>query len=67
VTTYAPQDTTRDERVREAWTVYRDSIAALDGPEYEVAEADSWDHLQTSLRDIEREHGTPSPRDDAGG
>jgi hypothetical protein len=57
MTTYAPHDTTRDERVREAWTVYRDRIVELDGAEYDAAEAESWEHLQETLRAIERDHG----------
>jgi hypothetical protein len=56
MTTYAPHDIERDERVREAWTAYLDGIAELEGREYDEAEADSWDHLQDTLREIDGEH-----------
>ncbi|QEC48159.1 hypothetical protein FSW04_11660 [Baekduia soli] len=56
MTTYAPHDTTRDERVREAWATYRDDLADLDGRAYDEAEAASWDRLQDRLRDIDGEH-----------
>jgi hypothetical protein len=56
--TYTPNESTLDERVREAWTAYRDDIAGLDGAEYDAAEVESWDRLQDTLRDIEAQRGT---------
>jgi hypothetical protein len=51
--TYTPNESTLDERVREAWTAYKDDIADLEGADYEAAEAESWDRLQDTLREIE--------------
>jgi hypothetical protein len=56
MTTYAPHDTTRDERVREAWTTYHDRLVELAGAEYDAAEEESWEHLQDTLREIEHDH-----------
>jgi hypothetical protein len=63
MTTYAPHDTTRDERVREAWIAYRDRLAELVGREYDAAEEESWEHLQRELREIERGSDLSRPTD----
>jgi hypothetical protein len=60
MTTFAPKQDTLDERTRAAWSAYRDQLVKLDGPEYDAAEADSWDRLQEALRDIESDRATPS-------
>jgi hypothetical protein len=61
MTTYAPNDAALDERVRQAWAAYRDSLTELQGRQYDVAEAESWDLLQEALRDIEDERSAPPP------
>jgi hypothetical protein len=53
MTTFAPNDSTLDERVRDAWSTYRDDLAELEGRAYDDAEAESWDRLQRALGDIE--------------
>jgi cell division septum initiation protein DivIVA len=40
---------------RLAWSVYHDRLRELTGDEYERAESESWDELQTELRRLERE------------
>ena len=37
MTTFASHDTSLDERVREAWTTYREELEGLTGAEYEAA------------------------------
>jgi hypothetical protein len=44
-----------DERVREAWTAYKECLTGLEGRAYDEAEAGSWARLQTTLRDIDGE------------
>jgi hypothetical protein len=61
MTTFAPNDSTLDERVRDAWTAYRDDLAELDGREYDTAEAESWERLQRALADIETDRAAQSP------
>jgi hypothetical protein len=56
MTTYAPHDTTREARVRDAWTAYRDRLVSLEGAEYDAAEQESWERLQGALREIDQEH-----------
>jgi hypothetical protein len=64
MTTYAPHhDTARDARIREAWSAYRDQLAELDGPEYDVAEQDSWGLLQDRLREIAAAHAAATGGD----
>ena len=41
-----------DERERQAWEAYSDSLRGLGGKEYEDAEGDSWDRLQKRLRQL---------------
>jgi hypothetical protein len=55
LTTYAPNDAALDERIRDAWSTYRDTLTDLQGREYDVSEVESWDRLQATLRDIEGE------------
>jgi hypothetical protein len=55
MTTYTPNESALNERVREAWTAYRDDLSGLEGREYDTAEAASWERLQTTLRGIEAE------------
>ena len=52
MTTYAPHDSTLDERTRKAWSAYREELADLQGKAYDAAESASWDRLQEALRDI---------------
>ena len=40
---------------REAWIEYRESLRDLEGREYEVAEAASWDDLQRALAEVSAE------------
>ena len=53
MTTFAPNESTLDERTAEAWSAYRDDLTDLSGRAYDNAEAESWDRLQEALRDIE--------------
>jgi hypothetical protein len=59
MTTYAADDTTA--RVRDAWALYHDSTAPLDGASYAEAERHAWDQLQEELRDIERDRRAQEP------
>ena len=43
---------TEDERRKEAWTRYRDSLGDLQGRDYEEAEQISWAELQRELQAI---------------
>ena len=55
MTTATPEDLTRsglDERVRRAWTTYREHLVPLDGAAYLEAEHAEWEHLQVELREI---------------
>jgi cell division septum initiation protein DivIVA len=42
-----------DEEMRLAWIAYSDRLRELSGAEYERAEAESWDELQSELRRLE--------------
>ena len=42
-----------DERTRDAWLFYRDSLDGLSGEDYDIAERDGWAALQATLRVIE--------------
>jgi hypothetical protein len=53
MTTFTPQETPLDARVRDAWSAYRHSTAELAGQEYDATEAESWELLQERLRAIE--------------
>jgi hypothetical protein len=44
-----------DERTRQAWSTYQDSLRELSGPEYDDAESRSWERLQRKLRQVDRE------------
>lgn len=48
------QELERLEVEREAWDVYRSTLAALEGREYEEAEPAAWDVLQRRLGEIAR-------------
>jgi hypothetical protein len=57
VTTYISDHRARrladiDERERQAWEAYSDSLRDLEGKAYEDAEGDSWDRLQKRLRQL---------------
>jgi hypothetical protein len=41
-----------DERERQAWEAYSDSLRGLEGNDYESAEGESWDRLQKRLRQL---------------
>ncbi|MFL5885319.1 MAG: hypothetical protein ACJ77M_09640 [Thermoleophilaceae bacterium] len=44
-----------DERTREAWTAYNDSLRDLRGRDYEEAEDQSWNRLQKRLKQLDDE------------
>ena len=44
-----------DERTREAWTTYNDSLRDLQGRDYEDAEDESWNRLRKRLKQLEDE------------
>jgi hypothetical protein len=50
--TFADQELDRLEEEREAWSNYRDSLAELDGREYEQAEEEAWEVLQRRLAEL---------------
>ena len=41
-----------DQRERQAWTTYNESLRGLEGREYEEAEGQSWDRLQRRLTQL---------------
>lgn len=43
------------ELEREAWADYRESLRDLQGRDYEVTEAASWEELQRALADVTAE------------
>ncbi len=43
---------------RQAWSAYTERLRELTGDEYERAESESWNELQTELRQIERRRET---------
>jgi hypothetical protein len=57
LTSIAP-DTTQlvelEAETRQAWSTYTDRLRALTGDAYELIESESWEELQTELRQIER-------------
>lgn len=44
-----------DERTREAWSAYNESLRDLQGRDYEEAEDASWGRLQKRLKQLEDE------------
>ncbi len=48
------QELERLEMQREAWDLYRATLAELQGKEYEEAEVAAWDALQQRLAEIAR-------------
>jgi hypothetical protein len=44
-----------DDRTREAWTAYNDSLRDLRGRDYEEAEDQSWNRLQKRLKQLDDE------------
>jgi hypothetical protein len=65
MTTFAPHESTLDERTREAWSAYRDELVELHGRQYDAAETESWERLQEALRDIEADRDAPPTDGDA--
>jgi hypothetical protein len=60
MTTYISDPRTRrladiEARERQAWQVYSDTLRGREGRDYEEAEDESWDRLQTRLRELEDE------------
>jgi hypothetical protein len=60
MTTYISDHRTRrladiDQRERQAWGAYSDSLRGLAGRDYEDAEHESWDRLQERLRELDDE------------
>lgn len=66
MTTFAPNESTLDERVVDAWSAYRDDLADLEGREYDEAEAESWERLQRALQDIESDRAALAHEPGAG-
>jgi hypothetical protein len=52
-----------EEDTRQAWVHYQEQLRELSGDEYERAESESWDELQTELQRLEqrREGQEPTP------
>jgi hypothetical protein len=44
-----------EERTRQAWATYTETLRDLQGKDYEEAEDESWDRLQKTLRQLEEE------------
>jgi hypothetical protein len=44
-----------DLRTREAWADYTEELRELQGRDYEEAEDQSWDRLQTTLKQLDGE------------
>ncbi len=40
------------QETRRAWSEYADRVRGLEGAEYEQAEADAWDRLQSTLHSL---------------
>ena len=55
------------ELERNAWTEYRESLRDLEGRDYELAEASSWEDLQELLTEVAAERAgmpvEPTPAD----
>jgi hypothetical protein len=47
-----------DADTRRAWSAYSDRLRELSGKEYEHAEDESWEELQTELSRLERRRRT---------
>jgi len=47
-----------DADTRRVWSAYRDRLRELSGEEYEHAEDESWEELQTELSRLERRRRT---------
>lgn len=44
-----------EQRQRQAWEDYSESLRGLEGRDYEEAEGESWDRLQSRLRELDDE------------
>jgi hypothetical protein len=44
-----------EQREREAWATYTETLRDLQGKDYEDAEDESWDRLQKTLKQLEEE------------
>lgn len=44
-----------DAAVTDAWIDYREALRNLEGAQYDAAEHEAWDHLQTELEQLEAE------------
>ena len=44
-----------EQRQRQAWEAYSDSLRGREGADYEEAEGESWDRLQRKLRELDDE------------
>jgi cell division septum initiation protein DivIVA len=47
-----------DAGTRRAWAVYSDRLRELTGADYEQAERESWEELQSELRSLDRRRRT---------
>jgi cell division septum initiation protein DivIVA len=50
-----------DDGTRRAWSAYRERLRELTGDDYERAESESWDQLQSELGRLERRRRTLQP------
>lgn len=48
----AEQQAELDERTRQAWARYTESLRDLGGAQYDAAEEQSWEHLQRELDEL---------------
>ena len=60
MTTYISDHSARrladiEQRQRQAWEDYSESLRGLEGRDYEEAEGESWDRLQSRLRELDDE------------
>lgn len=53
-----------DADTRRAWEHYTERLRDLSGEEYERAEHESWEQLQTELRELERQRASLVPEHD---
>lgn len=42
-----------EQETRRAWALYADRLRGLEGEEYDAAEQDAWEELQSALRALD--------------
>ena len=57
MTSIAPEHALREleENARQAWVHYSETLRELSGEEYERVESQSWEQLQTELRQVDEQ------------